>query len=73
MSLSHPKPSEAECSSSVGKAKKMVIFAKDRDKEFSNEFIYLTFFSFSGMAVEINPRFTEEDKDLEAKKQKEAE
>ena len=57
----------------AGKAKRMVIFAKDRDKEFSNDYIYLSFFSFSGISVCLTPHFTEEDKDAEMRKQLEAE
>ena len=56
-------PNEEDCQRSVGKVKKMVIYAAEREKSFKNDFIYLSFLSYSGLAVEILVNYLEGDKD----------
>ena len=57
MSMTNPQPSEEDCSTKSGKAKKLLVFAKEREKEFSNDYVYFTLMSYSGVSVELTPKF----------------
>jgi hypothetical protein len=51
----------------------MIVSTNNWDKIFTNDFIYLTFYSYNGISVEINVLFTEEDSEAEWRKQKKME
>lgn len=53
--------------------KRITIYAKDREKQFSNDFIYLSFYSNQGVSIEVFSKFQEESKEDELKRQKEKE
>lgn len=63
MSMENKFPSSDDCLKSTGKVRKIVAASFERDKWFHNEYIYLQFYSYSGISIEITPEFAEEAKE----------
>lgn len=53
--------------------KRFSVFAAGWEKIFQNDFIYLTFLSYSGVSIEVLSAFAEESKEAMLKKQRELE
>lgn len=63
MSQTNKMPTAEDHERVSGKIRKMVVISEERDKQFKSDAIYLTFFSYSGLALEILVSYSEEGKE----------